>query len=92
MKPTVRLNAQRDGEAWRFSVADNGVGIDPGQLDLVFEVFPRAHKREQYAGTGLGLAICKRIVERHGGRIWVESRPDQGSRFCFTLRGTDAER
>ncbi|OAN55212.1 hypothetical protein A6A04_11150 [Paramagnetospirillum marisnigri] len=86
----ITVTAERDGDAWRFTVADNGIGIEPDYYDRIFKIFHRLHTREQYDGTGIGLSICKKIVERHGGRIWVESTPGQGTRFHFTLGDMDA--
>jgi len=85
--PVIHVSAQRVGEAWQFSVRDNGIGIEPQYQDRVFVVFQRLHTRARYQGTGIGLAVCKRIVDRHGGRIWVESEIGKGSTFFFTLPG-----
>ncbi len=83
--PRVHVSAERDGHEWRFAVGDNGIGIDPHHADRIFAVFKRLHGRDSYPGSGIGLSICKRIVERHNGRIWVEPNEGGGSRFCFTL-------
>lgn len=82
--PRIHLSARQAGPEWIFSVKDNGIGIDPKYADHIFTVFKRLHGRE-YPGTGIGLAVCKRIMERHGGRIWVESKPGEGATFFFTL-------
>lgn len=83
--PHVQLAAAREGEAWKFLVRDNGIGVPEKYLEKIFAAFKRLHGRSKFAGTGVGLAICKRIVELHGGRIWAESAPGEGSRFYFTL-------
>jgi PAS domain S-box-containing protein len=82
--PRIRVSAEREGSQWRLSVSDEGVGIDPGDADRIFEVFQSLHGPDDQ-GSGIGLALCKRIVERHGGDIWVESSPGEGATFSFTL-------
>ncbi len=82
--PKIRISAERRDADWLFVIEDNGIGIEPEYAPQIFGIFKRLHG-QNYPGTGIGLAICQRIVERYGGRIWVESKPGQGSRFCFTL-------
>ena len=88
--PRIHVSACREEREWIFVVRDNGIGIDPKFANRIFVIFQRLHNRGSYPGTGIGLAICKRIVQRHGGRIWVESEPGKGATFYFTLLNTEA--
>ena len=84
--PRIHVSATRDGDArWLLSVSDNGIGIEEKYLERIFGMFQRLHRRDEFAGTGIGLAVCKKVVERHGGSIWAESRPGHGSNFRFSL-------
>jgi light-regulated signal transduction histidine kinase (bacteriophytochrome) len=83
--PLVRVSAHRDGDFWRFTVADNGIGIEAEYADRIFIIFQRLHPRASYEGTGIGLAMCRKVIEYHGGRIWLDTAAGGGAVFHFTL-------
>jgi light-regulated signal transduction histidine kinase (bacteriophytochrome) len=83
--PRIVITAGRDGQAWLFSFADNGIGIEPDFAERIFVIFQRLHDRAAYAGTGIGLAMTRKIIENFGGRIWLDTTYAGGTRFCFTL-------
>lgn len=90
--PEVRISVDPDGQDWVVTISDNGIGIEPKYFGRIFEVFQRLHTRKDYDGSGIGLAICRRIIERHSGRLWVESEAGHGAAFRFTLRRADTRR
>ncbi|MCK5804554.1 MAG: GHKL domain-containing protein, partial [Lentisphaeria bacterium] len=91
--PRVAIWAERDADSWIFRLRDNGIGIDDDVQDRVFMLFQRLHTREEYEGTGIGLATCKKIIEQHGGRIWIESSsPSEGTTFAFSIPMAGEER
>jgi len=86
--PAVHVGATRQEGGWCFSIRDNGIGIEPQYAERIFGIFQRLYGRGDYDGSGIGLSVCKRIVERHGGRIWLDSAPGEGTTFFFTLPAT----
>jgi len=84
-RPRIHVWAEKKENVWQFAVRDNGIGIDPRNFERLFTIFQRLNSREDYPGTGIGLATCKKIIEQHGGRIWVESALGKGSTFYFSL-------
>jgi light-regulated signal transduction histidine kinase (bacteriophytochrome) len=83
--PVIEISAEMNENKWRFAVKDNGIGIDPVYAKRIFMIFQQLHLKNEYPGTGIGLSVCKKIIERHEGKIWMESRKEGGSVFYFTL-------
>ena len=82
----IQITARSEQEMWIFSIKDNGIGIDPAFKERIFDMFQRLHAKTEYSGTGIGLAICKKIVENHGGKIWVDSIVGEGTTFYFSIK------
>ncbi|MFC7231488.1 ATP-binding protein [Saliphagus sp. GCM10025308] len=83
--PRIEITGEKRGDRCVFSVADDGIGIDPEYVDQIFDIFNRLHSNDEFQGTGIGLSLCRKIVDHHGGDIWVDSEPGDGTTFYFTL-------
>ncbi len=90
-RPAIEVTARQEGDMWQFAIADNGIGIEPRFAERIFVIFQRLHGRDVYSGTGIGLALCKKIVEFHGGEIWLDTDYSPGARICWSLPTIGAE-